>query len=161
MVSLYSYFRKSSLTVIFSKVPDLDFKSQYVNQHRHVLVPAQKNNFGIDARINYFKRVLVALYFVSDHACLDLHLKPNFKIDLARKANTRFVSTRIRHETPSTCVDYHVHVHLMHDIHALQVGLSVWICIQQKSSCPVKLLPFSWGMIDDLKCRSRSGMNSL
>lgn len=80
VMSLYSYFRKSSLTIIFFEVPDLEFNSQYVNQHRLFLAPAPKNNFGIDARINYCKQVLMALCFFSDHACLDLRLKPNLRL---------------------------------------------------------------------------------
>lgn len=74
----------------------------------------------------------MTLYFFSDHTCLDLHLELNFNIDLARKANTRLASTRISHETPHTGMEYHVHVHSMHDWHALQIGLSVWIYIQQR-----------------------------
>ena len=153
-MSLCSYFRKSSLTISFSEVPDLDFNSQYVSQHRTFLAPAPKYNFGIDTRVSYYKQVLMTLYFFSDHTCLDLHLDPNFKIDLARKANTRLASTRISHETPRTCMEYHVHahvhVHRMHDIHALQIGLFVWIYIQQRPPgkfMPVKLFPLSRGMI--------------
>lgn len=114
-MSLCSYFRKSSLKISLSKVPDLDFNSQYVSQHRVFLAPALKNNFGIDTRLNYCKHLLMTLYFSSDHPCLDLHLELNFKIDLARKANTRLASTRISHETPRS----------RQNVCALHIGLLV------------------------------------
>lgn len=102
------------------------------------------------------------LYFFSDHTCLDLHLEPNFKIDPARKSNARLASTRISHETPRTCMKYHVHVHVhsTHDIHALQTGLSVWIYIQQRPPgkfMSSRTVPLSMGMIGDLKRRSKAG----
>lgn len=133
-MSFCPYFRQSSLIISFSEVPDIDFNSQYVSEHRVFLIPAQKNNFRVVVRINYCKQVLMTLHYFSDHTCLDLHLEPNFEIDLARKANTSLVSIRISHEPSCTCMEYHVyvHVHCMHDMYALQEGLLVWIYIQQR-----------------------------